>query len=105
MVRHCSEHEKNPAGITKIFETRAGAARPEEHQYNVTTGKYWAGSDAKFARFIVGPGAKVDAENNKYFCAYCEKFGVEIDRNMSTRKIGKRIGKLRKHERKCGNQK
>jgi hypothetical protein len=107
MARHAETHKKGNEPI-KIYKTRSvregveGVLRPQEHQWNGTTYKWYEGSDA-YLEEIRMPESLLTREGEDIFlvCEKCKKYKKKHNPTTPVRGRAVQIGKFMSHRANC----
>jgi hypothetical protein len=111
MARHAATHRKGDAPI-KIYKTRPrtresreGWFRPQEHQWNHTTGKWYEGSDA-YLEEVRMPESLLTREGDDIFlvCEKCNKYKKKYNPTAPVRGRATQVGKFMSHKATCNGQ-
>ena len=97
MAAHARSH-RDIGRFIKIGMTKSGLFRPEEHIFNMSTGRYFRGSDARLVRIVVPKVSQ--AFDGMINCRHCKSYSLDYCPRGSMLHKAKRIAKLRRHELK-----
>jgi rubredoxin len=97
MARHSETHARSDP--IKIYKTTgSGVFRPQEHQWNSNTGKYFEGSDANLNEVRV-PDQMRDGDD--LICPKCRVYRKNFEAAKSARGQATRVGHFMSHIRDC----
>jgi hypothetical protein len=100
MARHSETHARNdPIKIYKTESRRGdGVFRPQEHQWNSNTGKYFEGSDAKITEVRVPDNMRDGVD---LICPKCREYRKNYEGAKTERGKASRVGHFMSHIKEC----